>query len=319
MTTRSSTTRIPAHLATWVTVAFLYVYIAWGGTYMAVHYSLESLPPFLLAGCRFFVAGTVLLVLLRIFQEKTFHFGDLREWKDGLVIGTILLVGGNGCVAWAQQYVTTSVAALIFGSMPLCIIFFDWIRPQGTVPALRTCLGLALGFIGLCVLLQPSGDHARSSYETWGKLALVFAACSWSAGAIYSRHVHAKGSPLLPMARQMIGGGLVLLAISYPHGDWSHFSFVNVTAASWLGFGYLVIFGSLIGFTAYVWLMRVSTPERVSTISYVNLVVAVLLGWTLGREPMTLHIAIGAGIIVGSVVLVLKKKTGATLAEPVEA
>lgn len=221
----------------------------------------------------------------------------------------MLLVGGNGVVAWAQQYVPTSITALIFGSMPLCIILFDWIRPKGTVPSVRTWFGLALGFVGLCILIQPSAENPDTRMEIWGKLALVFAACSWSAGAIYSRHVHAKGSPLLPMARQMIAGGLVLLALSFAHQDWNHFNVVTVTLTAWLGFGYLVVFGSLLGFTAYVWLMRVSTPAHVSTISYVNLVVAVLLGWTLGGEPMTLHLWIGAGIIVGSVVLVLTKKS----------
>ncbi len=317
MTTHPHTNHQPSpHLTTWVTLAFAYVYIAWGATYMAVHYALETLPPFALSGSRFFIAGSVLLVLLRIVQRAHFHFGSLREWRDAFTVGTMLLVGGNGSVAWAQQYVPTSIAALIFGSMPLCIILFEWIRPQGTAPSLRTCLGLGLGFVGLCILLQPSATNPDSQMETYGKFALMFAAASWSAGAIYSRHVHAKGSPLLPMARQMIAGGIGLLIVSVFHGDWVHFSIGNVTLTSWLGFGYLVVFGSLFGFTAYVWLMRVSTPAHVSTISYVNLVVAVVIGWTVGREPVTLHLVLGAAIIVGSVILVLKKKSTRRLVTP---
>jgi drug/metabolite transporter (DMT)-like permease len=303
-----------------VTLAFAYVYIAWGGTYMAVHIALASIPPFIISGCRFLLAGTVLLALVALFHRREFRWGSRREWREAAVVGAMLLVGGNGSVAWAQQYVPTSIAALIFGSMPLCIIFFDWIRPRGPVPSLRTCLGLALGFIGLCILLQPSGE-TTTRLETWGKIALVFAACSWSAGAIYSRHVHAGGSPLLPMARQMIAGGALLFLVSIFHGDWNGFSPANVTLASWLGFGYLVAFGSLLGFTAYLWLMRVSTPAHVSTISYVNLVVAVILGWTMGREPMTFHTCLGAAIIVGSVMLVLSKKSTRTAvnATPTEA
>jgi drug/metabolite transporter (DMT)-like permease len=321
MTTQPKSSKVPAHLTTWVTLAFLYVYIAWGGTYMAVHYALATLPPFLLAGSRFTLAGCVLLFLLWIFHARNFHWGSLREWRDALVVGTMLLVGGNGCVAWAQQYVNTSTAALIFGSMPLCIILFDWIRPGGIAPSLRTGVGLILGFIGVCVLLAPTAASHDTRMEIWGKLALIFAACSWSAGAIYSRHVHAQGSPLLPMARQMIMGGLVLVAISLAHGDWTHFSVASVTLGSWMGFSYLVVFGSLFGFTAYVWLMRVSTPAHVSTVSYVNLVVAVALGWTVGGEPMTLRLVVGAAIIVGSVVLVLKKKAARSLvnATPTEA
>ena len=318
--TSSSTTR-QSHRSTGITLAFLYVYIAWGATYMALHFALESLPPFLIAGSRFFLAGTVLLGLAAIFHRKDFHLGSLREWKDALVIGTLLLVFGNGGVAWAQQYVTTSVAALIFGSMPLCIIFFDWIRPGGVVPSLRTGIGLAVGFVGLCILIKPSAASPDTRMEMWGKLALVVAACSWSGGAIYSRFLHAKGSPLLPMARQMISGGFVLLTISYFHDDWGRLSLAKITLLSWSGFAYLTIFGSLLGFTAYVWLMRVSTPERVSTVSYVNLVVAVLLGWTVGGEAMTAHLLIGAGIIVGSVVLVLTKKSTREVVEtaPTEA
>jgi len=317
MTTRHNTPSIPSHLSTWVLIAFIYVYIAWGATYMALHYALESFPPFLVAGCRHFSAGVMLLGLLGVFQRQHFHLGTLREWRDALVVGSLLLLGGNGLVAWAQQYVTTSIAALIFGSMPLCIILFDWLRPGGTRPSLRTGIGLALGFIGLCILIKPSAATPDTRMEIWGKLVLVIAAFSWSAGAVYSRHVHAKGSPLLPMARQMISGGGALLFVGTCRGEWARVSLLNATLNAWLGFIYLVVFGSLIGFTAYVWLMRTSTPERVSTVSYVNIVVAVLIGWTIGNEPMTTRILTGAGIIIGSVVLVLKRKDARRAVAPV--
>ncbi len=179
-------------------------------------------------------------------------------------------------------------------------------------PSLRTGLGLALGFVGLCILVvhpAPSAATPDTRLEIWGKLALIFAACSWAAGAIYSRHVHAQGSPLLPMARQMFSGGVALLVVSVFHDHWERVSLARVSAVSWVGFAYLVVFGSLLGFTAYAWLMRVSTPERVSTVSYVNLVVAVFLGWTLGGETITPRILLGAAIVVGSVVTVLKKRS----------
>ena len=316
MTAKPATTSLPTPLSPLATAAFLYVYIAWGATYMALHFALESFPPFLIAGCRHFLAGSLLLVLLGIFQRRSFHLGNLGEWRDALTVGTLLLVGGNGLVAWAQQYVPTSMAALIFGSMPLCIILFDWLRPHGTRPSLRTAVGLAFGFVGLCILIKPSAMSPDTRMEIWAKFALVLATCSWSAGAVYSRHVHATGSPLLPMARQMISGGLGLLLVGTVRGEWTHLSVEKATVTAWLGFLYLVIFGSLLGFTAYVWLMRISTPARVSTISYVNLVVAVLLGWTLGGEPMTPRILVGAGIIIGSVVLVLKKGVSREVVTP---
>lgn len=307
--------------STWVTLAFIYVYFAWGATYIALHFALQSLPPFFLSGSRFLLAGAILLALAAWLHRRSFHWGTLGEWRDAAVVGTVLLVGGNGSVSWAQQYVNTSTAALIFGSIPLFIILFDWLRPRGTAPSIRTGIGLVMGFVGLCVLIKPSATAPDTRMEIWGKLALIFAACSWAGGAIYSRFVHSQGSPVLPMARQMICGGSVLLLISFFHDDWARLSVGRMTAVSWLGFGYLVIFGSLFGFTAYAWLMRVSTPERVSTVSYINVVVAVFLGWTVGGETITSRILVGAGIIVGSVVIVLKKASVRTAVEatPTEA
>jgi drug/metabolite transporter (DMT)-like permease len=291
----------------WRTVAFAYIYVAWGATYLAVHSAVETIPPFIMAGSRFLIAGLMLLALLRLLHRPTFHWGDAREWKDAVIVGTLLLVGGNGVVAWAQLVVPTSITALLFGSMPLWIILFDWLRPGGIAPSRRTCLGLALGMVGVVVLMHPSASGHTTSLMLTGEIALLLAACSWAAGGIYSRYVHAQGSPLLPMARQMIVGGTLLLAFSLLHGDWTHFSIRRVSAESWLGFGYLVIFGSLTGFTIYVWLMRVSTPARVATISYINLLVAVLLGWLILHEPMTPQLIAGGLITVTSVMLVLKK------------
>ncbi len=297
-----------SQLRTSVTAAFAYIYLAWGVTYMAVHFALQSLPPFIMSGSRFFLAGWILLALVGLFQRGQFRWGTAGEWRDAAVIGTILLLGGNGSVAWAQQYVNTSNAALLFGTIPLFIILFEWLRPGGVRPSFRTGIGLLMGFAGLCILIKPAPEVIHNGMEIWGKGVLLLGAVSWAVGAIYSRFHHAQGSPLLPMARQMISGGTALLMVSVLHGDWQGFSLGHVTLPSLCGFTYLTTFGSLLGFTAYSWLMRVSTPERVSTVPYVNTVVAVLLGWAVG-EPMSLRIVIGAVIIVASVVIVLKKKS----------
>jgi drug/metabolite transporter (DMT)-like permease len=306
MTTSPSPIRT-RQLTTWVTLAFLFVYAAWSMTYMALHFALESLPPFLIGAGRFFLAGWILLALVAIFQRRDFHWGSAGEWRDAAVVGTILFLGGNGSVAWAQQYVNTSTAALLFGTIPLFIILFEWLRPGGVRPTLRTGLGLLMGFAGLCILIKPAPELPHTGMETVGKGVLLLGAVSWAAGAIYSRFHHAKGSPLLPMARQMICGGSVLLVISFLRGDLAHFSPWHMTLHAVLGFAYLLFFGSLLGFTAYAWLLRVSTPERVSTVSYVNTVLAVLLGWAVG-EPMSLRILVGAVVVIASVVIVLKKK-----------
>jgi drug/metabolite transporter (DMT)-like permease len=298
----------PRSLASsWITVAFLYVYVAWGATYLGVHCGLESIPPFLLAGSRFLVAGLLLLGLIRIFQADSFHLGNGKEWSEAALVAVLIPVGGNGLVAWAQVSVPSGLAALLFGSMPLWIIFFDWIRPKGVVPSIQTCVGLGLGLLGVFVLVKPDLGHGWSSLLLLREITLLFAACSWAAGGIYSRHVHARGSALLPMARQMIVGGVVLLLLSLLTGDWRDFSLERVTLVSWLGLIYLIFFGSLLGFTIYVWLLRVSSPARVATISYVNLVVAVLIGCWVLREPITPRLAVGGAIILTSVALVLKK------------
>jgi len=289
-------------------MAFGAVYIFWGMTYMALHCALESLAPFWISGVRFVVAGVILLLLIRLFHRSEFHLGSAREWRDAAIVGTLLFMGGNASIAWAQQYVTTSTAALIFGAIPLFVILFDWWRPGGVRPSLRSGAGLAMGFLGLCILLKPAPAVSDSGMELAGKLVALLGACAWAVGALYSRAVHAQGSPLLPMGRQMLCGGAGLTVVSLLHGDWARLALERVTLVSWLGLAYLVIFGSLVGFTAYAWLLRVSTPDRVSTVTYVNTVIAVVLGWAVG-EPMSLRVVLGAVVIVVSVIIVLKKKS----------
>jgi drug/metabolite transporter (DMT)-like permease len=292
----------------WLLLAFAYIYVAWGATYLAIHLTLDGIPPLVMTACRFLLAGPILFALLRLHRARDFHWGNAREWKDAAIIGTLLLVGGNGVIAWAQQFVPSGLTALIFGSIPFWIILFDWIGPAHAVPSRRTWVGLVLGLVGVVVLVGPdTGRKQASPFLFAGELVLLLSACSWAAGAIYSRHVEARGSPLLPMARQMIMGGTINLGGSLVLGEWAHFSLARVTLQAWLGFAYLVVFGSLVGFTVYVWLMRVSTPTRVATISYANLAVAVLLGWAVLGEPFTARLLWGSVILISAIVLVLRK------------
>ena len=291
----SSTLHAPSSF--WVTVAFVYMYVAWGVTYLAIHSAVQTIPPMIMAGSRILLAGTVMLAALRFSRAAEFHWGTAREWKDAAIVAMLLLVGGNGVQACCQRYVPTSVTSLLFGTIPLWIILFDWVRPNGTAPTRRTFWGLGLGFIGVGVLVNPHGSGAATSGSVFRyEILLLLAACSFAAGSVYSRYVQAGGSPLLPMARQMIVGGVVMLVFSLLHRDWNGFTLGSVSIESWLGFGYLVTFGSLLGFTLFVWLMRVSTPARVATISYVNLLVAVVLGWWLLHEPLTGRLVLGAAI-----------------------
>jgi drug/metabolite transporter (DMT)-like permease len=306
MTTKPSHSFLLPSPALAINLAFAYVYVAWGGTYLAAHFALTGFPPFLLSGSRFLLAGGLLMSLLKIVHPKEFAWGTWSEWRDGAIVGTLLLVTGIAAVNWAQQYVPSSIAALIFGALPIWIILIDWLRPRGTAPSARACWGLALGFLGVCLLMAP-GAAAAAGGSVLGKLVLVAAGLSWAIGAIYSRHTIVRGSPFLPMSRQMICAGILLFLLSLAQGDLHRFHPGAVTAVAWTAFAYLVLCGSVTGFTAYIWLMRVSTTARTTTIPYVNLAIAVLLGCTFDHEPFGWNMVFGGATIVGAVVLVTRK------------
>ncbi len=268
-------------------LAFATVYLAWGGTYLGIRVAIETMPALSMAGSRFFLAGVILLAFLRWFHSPGFHWGTRREWRDATIVGLLLILLGNGCLTWAEQYVPSGVASLFFAVTPLWMVLFDWLHPGGTRPSLNTACGLLLGFAGIWILRDPAGSVANAHELNLGYLVLLVTGCCWGAGAIYSRHVHAQGSPLLPVARQMLIGGAALTLAGVVRGELHSFSFTNITWVSWLGYLYLLIFGSLLGFTAYVWLMKVSTPALVGTTAYINPIIAVFLGWALGHESLT--------------------------------
>lgn len=292
-----------------VALAFLAINLGWGGTYLGIRFAIETMPPFLMAGTRFCIAGIILLVALRAIHSRGFHWGTLREWRDSIVTGVLMLLMGNGGLTWAEQFVPSGVASLFFALTPLWMVLFDWLHPGGKTPSLNTGLGLVLGFFGIWILREPSSGAvtAQTSGLHWGYLALLMTGVCWGAGSIYSRHAKARGSILLPIARQMIAGGIALILAGAVNGDFQQFSFARVSVRSWIGFSYLLVVGSLVGFTAYAWLLKVSTPARVGTTAYVNPIVAIFLGWSLGHEPVTWQLAFGALVIVASVVLVMRK------------
>ncbi len=295
-------------LMPWIAAAFALVYLAWGCTFYGIRVAIETIPVFVMAGTRFFIAGAILMVGLRFFQPKGFHWGTRREWRDATVVGGLLIVIGNGGMTLSERTLPSGIAALITAGTPLWMVLFDWLRPGGRRPTGTVAIGLLLGFGGILILCQP--EHAVTtvaSPQLWGYLVLIGANICWGAGAIYSRHTHVEGSPLLPVARQMLMGGLLLFAIGVGTGELHRFSLGAVSLRSALGFAYLLVFGSLLGYTAYVWLMKVSTPARVGTVSYVNPIIAVLVGWAMGGEALTLKIALSAAIIIIAVVIVIRR------------
>jgi len=286
-----------------VLAAFATVYIVWGSTYFGIRYAVESIPPFLMGGSRFFVAGAVLFTWS---QRKGFSWPTGRQWRDATIVGCLMLLGGNGGVTWAEQTVPSSVTALIVAIAPLWMVLLEWREPGGRRPTLRVFAGLLVGFIGVAYLVLAGHGYDGGALNPWGIAAILFATVTWAAGSVFSRCATKPKSALTSTGMQMIAGGGVMMIVGFALGEGPQFSFSTVTAVSAWAWVYLALFGSLIGFTAYLWLLQVSTPSKVSTTSFVNPLIAVVLGCTLGGEPFTPKLLLSGAMILVAVILILR-------------
>ena len=302
--------------------AFVAVYILWGSTYLAIKYAIETLPPLLMTGTRFWLAGTTLFLVGR--YSDGYQKPNFKEWRASFIVGTLLFLGGTGGVVLAERYISSSLAALLVATEPVWIVVLSWFWLKGSRPNLRVVLGLLIGFAGVYLLIGGNGTHGNGSEQLLGAVLVIAAAFSWAMGSIYGVVAPASKSPILASGMQMISGGSMLLLAGTLRGEWAGFHPAAVSMTSWLALLYLLVFGSLIGFTAYSWLMKNAPPARVATYAYVNPVVAVILGWALAGEALTSQMLIGAAVIVGSVVLITSKKSdqaiekGAESAEEIE-
>ncbi len=279
--------------------ALIAVYLIWGSTYLAIRYAVETTPPFLMAGVRFVISGGFLYLLRRFAGD---HRPKAVEWRSAAIIGAFLLVGGNGSVAWAEQFVTSSLTALLVATVPLWMVLLDGFRPGGHRPGPMAGAGILIGFGGV-VLLIGSATADADTMNLVGGAVLVVASVSWAMGSIYGKSANLPQSQLLGTGMQMLAGGAALLLVSLGFGEWGSFELAAVSRRSALALVYLTVIGS-IAFVAYVWLLRVAPTPLVATYAYVNPLVAVLLGYFLAREPMTTRTLLAATLIIGSVVLV---------------
>jgi drug/metabolite transporter (DMT)-like permease len=284
-----------------IVLAFAAIYLIWGSTYLAIRFAIETLPPFLMAGARFVTAGVILYAVAR---ARGAGRPSRVHWFTAFVVGSLLLLGGNGGVVWAEQRVPSGVAALLVALVPCWMVLMDWLRPSGSRPAPQVFIGLVLGILGLAWLVGPDAIMGGGRVDLVGALVLGIASLSWAAGSIYSRHSPSASSPLLSIGMQQFAGGVSLLVFGLLVGEAGRLDLAAVSTRSLLAFLYLIAFGSIIGFSAYMWLLRVSTPARVSTYAYVNPIVAVVLGWALAGEPLTARIAVAAAVIVTGVALI---------------
>lgn len=282
--------------------AMISVYMVWGSTYLAIRFAVQTMPPFLMAGVRFLIAGSVLYLVRRAMGDPR---PSWKEWRSASVIGIFLLVGGNGGVVWAEQWVASGVAALLVGTAPLWMILIDMLHPDGRKPNRWVILGVGLGFIGIVILIDPfQSVSSKENIDPAGAGVLVLASLLWSIGSLYSRQAKLPPSPLLGTGMEMLAGGLGLLLLGIMTGELERVSLSSISLSSWLGWLYLVVFGSWIGFTAYTWLLRSAPTPLVSTYAYINPIVAVLLGYFLAEEILTFRIFVAALMVVGSVALI---------------
>jgi drug/metabolite transporter (DMT)-like permease len=284
--------------------AFAAVYIIWGSTYLAIRFAIETLPPHTMAGVRFLLAGALLYAWAR---WRGAPAPAPRHWWSATLVGAFLLLGGNGGVVWAEQRVPSGMAALLIATVPLWMVLLEWLR-GGPRPSRRTLLGLVFGLVGVALLVRSRGLAAGQGVDPLGALVLVLGALSWAWGSLYSRQAPLPPSPLLATAMEMAMGGLLLLVFGLARGEMHAFQPQLVSLRSLLALAYLLVFGSLLGFTAYIWLLHHTTAARASTYAFVNPLVAVVLGWALAGEALTPRMLVAAGIIVSGVCIIVMSR-----------
>jgi len=281
------------------------VYVFWGGTYLGMRFAVETLPPFLMAGTRFLFAG---LLMFCFDLSRGNSLPSLKQWCEAGIVGALLLLGGNGCVVWATQIVPSGLSAIIVATVPLWMALFVWLFPGGERPNRSVLFGLLLGFSGILLLVAQNTSPAVSAgFSQWaGYIALATASISWSLGSIYARRASLPKSPWMAISLQMITGGTLLLAAGIIAGEWTTLSLNQVSTRSLLAFAYLIVFGSLIGFSSYIWLLQNTRPALVSTYAYVNPVIAVFLGWALANEQFSSTDMAAAAVVVVAVAIITR-------------
>jgi len=289
-------------MKTRIWLALIAVYIAWGSTYLAIRFAVETIPPFLMAGFRFLVAGAILYTWRRVAGDPT---PTRIQWRSASIVGLLLLLGGNGGVVWAEQRVASGIAALIVGSAPLFMVLIDALRPGGQRPNWQTGSGVLVGFLGIALLIGPSQWTGNGlQLDNIGVLVLLLASILWATGSLYSRNAQLPSSPLLGTGMEMLAGSAGLFILGTLTGEWGRLELAAIAPRSLWGLLYLITFGALVGFAAYTWLLRVAPTPLVATYAYVNPLIAIFLGNLLAKEALTPRLLIAALVIVSAVALI---------------
>jgi drug/metabolite transporter (DMT)-like permease len=284
-----------------IILAFAAIYIIWGTTYFGIRVAVETIPPFFMAGVRFLFSGMLIFIILRVRGvpvPKRFH------WRSAVFIGALLLVGGNGLVTWSEQQVPSSTAALVVATVPLWIALFDWLIFKGKRPGKRVTIGLTLGLLGIGLLIGPGQILGTASFSLTALLILLLAPILWSLGSLYSRQADLPENTFMTTAMEMLAGGALLMVAGLVTGEAARLNVAEFSTRSLVAMAYLTIFGSILAFTAYVWLLKHVPATKVATYTYVNPVFAVFLGWLILSEAITAMTIVAAIIIILAVILI---------------
>ena len=287
---------------TWLALGI--VYVVWGSTYLNIRIAVKTMPPFVMGGARFMLAGVLLYAIAR--ARGTSARVTRGQLASCALVGTLLAAGGNGIVNVAERYIDSGFAALVIAAVPLWVVLMR--RMTGERIGLATLLSVLTGFVGVGLLLAPGGGGG--SDRTLGFALVLLASFSWALGSFLSPRVSLPANGLVSTSIQMFCGGLVLAVAALVSGEGGDFSFSAVSFDSWAAFAYLVVIGSLVAYTAYVWLLQNAPISRVATYAYVNPTIAIFLGWLILDERVTPTTLLGAAIVIGSVAVTVRKETG---------
>jgi len=278
-------------------LAFLAIYLVWGSTYLAIRYAVQTIPPLLTAGLRHTAAGSILLAWAwaRGYRPKREH------WIAGMAVGALYFLIGHGSLHWAEQYVGSGLAALLIATEPMFILLLAWATGQQRISR-TSALGLGLGVVGVAVLMWS--ELGMKGSTLLGVIAVLTGSVAWAGGVVVSAKVKLPTDALARTAVPLVCGAAMLLIAAGVTGEFHTVHWAGITLRSWLGLGYLIVFGSVVAFTAYTWLLQQCPPALVATHTYANPVVAVLLGWLLAGELLNVRIVLASAAILGAVVLI---------------
>jgi drug/metabolite transporter (DMT)-like permease len=289
-----------------VILAFAAVYIIWGTTYLVIRLAIDTIPPFFMIGSRVLTAGTILFLFLRARGAP----GPTRvQWRSAVIVGALLLGGGSGLLTWSEQEVPTGTAALIIATIPLWISLFDWLIFKGGRPGKQVTAGLILGLFGIFLLVGPDQILGKADFSPLFLFVLLLAPILWSFGSLYSRGAPLPKDAFMGSAMQMIGGGVVLLIAGLLTGELPDLDLAAISRTSFIAWIYLIFFGSIIAFSAYIWLLKEVPPTKATTYTYVNPIIAVFLGWLVLDETITPITILSSALIILAVILIQTAKT----------